>query len=89
MRTIYGIERRKNENEPWRMSHSFYQYRSSAEKELANLKIGIAHKYMSLASALGPNKRKGTEGYRQKMTLNREMEFEMENIKIIERRLDY
>lgn len=89
MQTIYGIERRKNENEPWRTSHSFYQYRSSAEKELTDLQVGISHRYMSLVSALGPNKRKGTEGYNHKMALFREMEFEMKNIKIVERRLDY
>ncbi len=89
MRTIYGKERRKNENEPWRMSHNFYHYRSSAEKELADLKIGIAHRHMSLVSALGPNKRKGTEGYKHKMALFRELEFEMSNIRIVERALDY
>ena len=89
MTWIYGIERRKNENEPWRMHYDFYRNRTSAEKAVTKIQKDIANTYISLASSLGPNKRRGTEGHQQKMTLIREMEFEMENIKIIERRLEY
>ena len=89
MRTIYGIRSRKNEDEPWKISHNFYQYRTSAEERLAELKVDITHKYMCLVSALGPNKRRGSEGYQQKQVLLRESEIEMKNLKIIERRLDY
>ncbi len=89
MTWIYGIERRKNENEPWRMRYDFYRNRTSAEKVVTKIQKDIANRYISLASSLGPNKRRGTEGHQQKMTLIREMEFEMENIKIVERRLDY
>ena len=89
MSRIWGVERRKNKNEPWRREHGFSSNRSSAEKKITELQKDIAHRYISLASCLGPNKRRGTEGYQQKMALIREMEFEMENIRLIEERLGY